>query len=173
MRKTGIFALAALLALSGCGGPGPNNDTLAAQDQLRADAPLQTQQSIIINAPPAKIWAILVNIDAWPGWQPYISQAASDYVVQNGAVFSWTTGGTAMNCVIRRFIPSQSLGWTGSVLNFHVIHLWDLSPLPDGTTEVTERESINGFLVGLFYSNGALARSDALWLQALKKKAES
>lgn len=173
MMRRAIVAFSLLLALAGCHGPNPARQAaLAAAGQIDTSAPLQTTQQITINAPPARVWQVLSNISAWPGWAPAIT-ATNVGREDVGDNFYWTTGGMTINSVIQAMTPDQMLSWTGHVLNFHAIHVWVLSPQPDGGTIVTVRESVSGFMIGYFYSNAQLQHDDANWLSALKKAAET
>jgi hypothetical protein len=68
--------------------------------------------------------------------------------------------------------PDAQIGWTGTVVNFHAIHIWTLTALPDGTTRVQVDESLRGWFITFFYSSAQLAASDQRWLQFLKAAAE-
>jgi hypothetical protein len=64
------------------------------------------------------------------------------------------------------------LAWTGTAYKARAIHVWNLQPLPDGGTLVKTIESMDGFMLRFFYSSNDLAKSQRLWLDALKHKAE-
>jgi hypothetical protein len=165
--------LASCLALAGCGGGVASLDELAAAGQIQADAPLQVNARIEINAPPARVWAVLTNIQNWPAWDPSITMTIASPDVGDGSLFAWATTGMIIHSTVRRFVPEQQLAWTGNVLNFHAIHVWTLTPGPDGTTQVSVRESISGFMIGFFYASDDLRRGDENWLAGLKKAAEA
>lgn len=173
MNRLGLAALAALLAVGGCRHkPAQSLESLAASGQIQPNAPLRTQLQITIQAPPAKVWGILTDVQDWPRWNPKVSQTAAAAAVQLGSLFSWTTQGMSIHCVIARFEPERSLAWAGKVLNYNAIHVWTLTALPDGGTEVTLQQSVSGFVISWFYSPSALHAEDVTWLQALKRVAE-
>jgi len=171
MRRAAL-ALGAALALTGCKG---NLDdslaALAAAGQIQQDAPLIDTEQVTITAPPAKVWAILTNIQAWPQLDPNITQVAVG-AVQSGAPFSWATGGMTIQSTIRAFTPNQLLAWNGHVLNYHAIHVWHLTPTADGGTLVTIQQSISGFMIGYFYSGAQMQQVNRIWLGDLKAAAE-
>jgi uncharacterized protein YndB with AHSA1/START domain len=166
------LAIVLLLGLAGCHHHSASMDGLAAAGQVQPNAPLQVQLQISIKAPPAKIWALLSDAQGWPGWNDHITQVAAPAGLAGGSVFSWTMGGMSIQSTVHRFVPLESLAWTGHVLNFHAIHVWDLALQPDGSTVVTVRESISGFLIAWFYSRRDLRDDDQLWLNDLKAAAE-
>jgi len=164
-------ALAFCLGLAACG-HSETPQQLAAQGQIDQNAPIKCSVQITINAPPAKIWALLTDISLWPTWQSDITQTAVDGTPADGVLFSWDTGGASIHSQIQLFSPDKQLAWTGTVVNFHAIHVWTLTPLPNGATEVTETESMSGWFISLFYSSDQLLQSDQRWLTALKVAAE-
>ena len=171
MRR-GFSLLCLLLSLSACGTADQRQSSLAAQGKTDTGAPLQTTQQISINAPADKIWALLVNPQAWPGWNPMIPQTSAPYILQNGSLFSYNADSMSIHAAVRQFIPSQALAWTGDVLNFHAIQTWTLTPQPGGATLVTTSESVSGFMISFFFSQARLERDDHTWLKNLKVAAE-
>jgi uncharacterized membrane protein len=170
--KRWFLVLPLLVALAGCGDSDAELAALAAQDKILASAPLQFEGQVTINAPPDKVFAVLADVQDWPNWQRDIAGTAIGIQVGVGTPFAWETGGVNIHSVLQRYIPGQSIAWTGTVVNFHAIHIFDLAPGPNGTTIVTMRESMTGFLVKYFYSNAQLAQSDQHWFAYLKAAAE-
>lgn len=170
--RGGFSVLCLLLSLSACGTADQRQSGLAAQGKTDPGAPLQTTQQIIINAPANKIWALLANPQAWPGWNSMIAQTSAPSTLQNGSLFSYDTDGMSIHAAVRRFIPSQALAWTGDVLNFHAIQTWTLTPRPGGATLVATSESVNGFMISFFFSRAQMERDDQSWLEKLKAAAE-
>ena len=66
MRLLLLCSLLVLL-LSGCSRP--VDRTLARQGRINQTAPVQAVTQIVIDAPIGHVWAVLANIEAWPGWQ--------------------------------------------------------------------------------------------------------
>ena len=171
MRRA-VLALGAALTLTGC--KGNLDDTLAAfaaAGQIQPNAQLSDTEQVTIAAPPAKVWAVLSNIQAWPQLDPNITQVAVG-AVQSGAPFSWETAGMTIQSTIRAFTPGQMLAWNGHVLNYHAIHVWRLAPSADGGTVVTLQQSISGFMIGYLYSGAQMQQANRVWLGDLKAAAE-
>jgi hypothetical protein len=160
------------LAVAGCHKAPPTLAALAAEGQTLSSAPVQFYGQETINAPPDKVYGLLIGVQSWPAWQHDVSNVVAVPPIVVGSQFSWETGGANIQTTIRRTIPDQSLAWTGDVANFHAIHIFDLAPGPDGGTVVTMRESMSGFFVKYFYSSADLAQSDQHWLADLKAAAE-
>lgn len=153
-------------------GPGDHIEELAASGHIQEDAPVKASSEITIHAAPEKVWHLLTDIDNWPKWQSTISSAHINGAVEPGTRFSWTNGGAKIESRIAVVDPGMELVWTATAYKARAIHIWQLQPLPDGGTMVKTSESMNGFLLRVFYSSKDLAKSHKVWLEALKRKAE-
>jgi len=105
-------------------------------------------------------------------WQPDISEASISGPLAAGAHFTWTTGGAKIHSRIALLEPGSRLAWTGTAFQAKAVHVWRLKRLPDGQTEITTEESMDGFLLGLFFSSEKLQENDRRWLEDLKQAAE-
>jgi hypothetical protein len=168
-----LIAACLLTARSACSVSKVDRDNLAAQGLIDERAPVKATVQIIIEAPPAKIWDLLTDIRDWATWQPDISKVVIQAAPAVTVPFNWSTGGMTIHSTIRLFDPDRSVGWTGRAFHIHAIHIWPLSPLPDGRVLVETRESMDGWLVDRFYSSRELLEVDRQWLEHLKKAAES
>jgi uncharacterized protein YndB with AHSA1/START domain len=169
MRLPAALSLALLLASTAST---PSDDQLAASGHIRDTASVKTSVAITIHAKPEKVWQILTNIDAWPQWQSDITAARLSGPLTPGTTFTWTNTGTKINSRLALVTPNSALAWTGSAMGAHAIHVWRLSPTPDGQTQVQEDESMDGFLLTLFYNSKKLESADQQWLQRLKTASE-
>ena len=151
---------------------GDRFETLAAQGLIEEGAPVKAASEIVIKAPPEKVWAILTSIDRWPEWQASVSTAHLDGALKPGAAFTWKSSGTEIKSKLALVEDNQRFGWTGTAYQAKAIHIWQLDRLAGGGTLVRTKESMNGFLLKVFYSSEDLARSHHVWLEALKRKAE-
>ncbi len=145
---------------------------LARNGKIQENAPVKASIEITVNAPPEKIWSLLTDIQNWPKWQHDIRVAEISGPIEEGTQFAWTTGGTSIHSRIALVRPGEQFGWTGKAFGAKAIHLWKLKRLPDGQTLVRTEESMNGFLITLFYSSKELEASDRRWLDNLKSAAE-
>ena len=147
-------------------------EVLAAKGQIQQNAPVKAVSEIAIKASPEKVWQILTGINEWPKWQSTVSAARINGALEPGTIFTWTSGGAVIKSRIALVQRNQQIGWTGTAYKARAIHIWALKPLPDGGTLVKTMESMDGFLLTVFYSSKDLAKSHEIWLQALKHKAE-
>ncbi len=147
-------------------------EKLAAEGQIQENAPVKATSQITIHASPEKIWSILADIDNWPKWQTTISAVTVSGPLEPGTTFVWTTGGTKIKSRIAIVHPVTQLGWTGIAHGARAIHIWSLQPLTGGDTLVKTTESMDGFMLKVFYNSRDLAKSHKLWLDALKRRAE-
>jgi len=147
-------------------------ESLAAAGQIQQDAPVKAASEMAIKASPQKVWRILTAIDEWPTWLSNVSAAHINGALEPGTVFTWTNGGAKIKSRIALVQRNEQIGWTGTVYRARAIHLWSMQPLTGGSTLVKTRESMDGFLLSVFYSSKDLANSQQIWLEALKHKAE-
>ncbi len=162
-----------LTVLSACHGSKSERDNLAARGMIDETAPVKATVQIVIQAPLAKIWDLLTDIKDWSAWQPDITAVEIKAAPALTVPFTWSTGGMTIHSTIRLFDRDRNVGWTGRAFHIHAIHIWSLSPLPDGRVLVKTRESMDGWLIDRFYSSRQLQESDQKWLEHLKKAAES
>ena len=174
LRKIAVTfaALATCAALVVAQGRRTRGDELASKGQIDDKAAVQASTEMLIAAPDDKVWRLLSNIDGWPKWQSTISFARTTGPLKPGTEFTWTTGGTKVKSRLALVVPNTDLSWTGSARGAKAIHVWQLKAVEGGGTLVTTKESMSGFLLGMFYSSKDLAKSQKEWLQALKGAAE-
>jgi len=169
---TTLLFLALLTTPANAQSPMDRLEKLAADGQIQENAAVKASSEITIHASPENVWHLLTDIDNWPKWQSTISAAKINGPLESGTAFVWTSGGTQIKSRIALARPVTQLAWTGTAYRARAVHVWNLQPLPDGGTLVRTTESMNGFMLRLFYSSNDLAKSQRLWLDALKRKAE-
>jgi uncharacterized protein YndB with AHSA1/START domain len=147
-------------------------EDLARNGQVDTTAPIQASLRIIINAPPTIVWHLLTDIDNWPRWQSAIQTASIEGPVAPGTTFQWKSG-MSITSKIAQVDPGRHFTWTGSAMMAHVIHTWTIQPGPAGGTLLETKESMAGSLLTLVYSSKKLEEADQLWLDSLKRQAET
>ena len=108
----------------------------------------------------------------WPQWQSDVSAAETDGPLQPGTAIAWTAGGTSIHARLAAVRPLEQIAWTGKAYQATAIHVWTLGRISAEETEVTTTESMDGFLLTLFYSSKQLSEADRRWLDRLKTRAE-
>lgn len=151
---------------------GVSDEDLARGGKIRENAAVKASVQIVIHAPPEKVWSVLADISNWPKWQRDISAAEISGPLQPGTPFNWTIGGTHITSRLALVQPNSQLAWTGKAFGAKAIHVWKLSQTAGGQTTVETDESMEGFLLSLFYSSKKLAASDQQWLERLKTASE-
>lgn len=140
---------------------------------INTNAPATCTNSITINAPAEKVWAVLTDINNWPAWQQEISKAVISGPVAAGTTFTWKTGGAGITSTIHTVQPYSQFGWQGKTMGAIAIHNWTLVATGQ-TTKVLVEESMEGWLVVLMKKAFAknLAKGMQFWLDALKAASE-
>jgi uncharacterized membrane protein len=167
-----LVMLTATPWLAGCGSSLETLNQLAAAGNIHEQAPVTAHLRIQIAAPPAKVWALLIDASNWPKWQKQIASVAVAGPLQNGTRFTWKTGGAQIHSQVQLFDPERRLGWTGTAMTAKAIHVWELEAKPGNQTLVTVRESMDGPFMAQMFPSAKLAETDTEWLKALKHEAE-
>ncbi len=159
-------------ALTGCGPSLSKLNHIASSGAIQQNAPVLAHVQIDINAPRAKVWALLVNAPAWPMWNKDITKVSATQPLAPGMRFIWGEGSSTVHSQVQLFEPEKRLGWTGTALTARAVHQWTLTPEAGGQTLVTMDESMDGPLMARLFSSQKLAESGNAWLASLKKVAE-
>ena len=162
------FAMALLLLF---GASDSQLEQLAQNGKIQDNAPVKASSEITISAKPERVWALLSDVNSWPTWQKDITKAQMRGPLQPGTEFTWTSG-TQIRSRLALVQPPQALAWTGQAYKAKAIHVWKLEALPNGQTLVTTNESMDGFMLSVFYSSKKLKESQERWLGSLKAAAE-
>jgi uncharacterized protein YndB with AHSA1/START domain len=153
-------------------GAGISDDELARSGEIRENVPIRASLEGTIHAPVEKVWLLLTDVTNWPKWQPDISVTKMAGPLEDGTAFSWTTGGTRIESRVALVQPYERFAWTGRAHWVKAIHVWKLQRVSDDQTLVRTEESMDGFLLTIFYSSKKLAETDQRWLDRLKLAAE-
>jgi hypothetical protein len=137
------------------------------------------ETEIDINAPAAKVWAVLTDFPHMPLWNPFITSISG--MPAAGERLSVTVrppGKSAMTFrpTLLAVRPERELRWLGHFIVSGIFdgeHYFLLDPLGDDRTRLTQGESFSGFLVG--FMQGALDATETgfnAMNAALKRQAE-
>ena len=175
MAAGGRFLLAVFgcCCLAACGPSDRALEALGSHGEIQRDASVRASTSIVINAPPARVWAVLVDVSKWPRWLHGVSHVAVDGALGAGASFGWHAGDTAIRSRVVLFVPDKTVAWTGRATFARAIHVLTLSALGSGRTRVDSAESMDGPMLSWFYSSSDLQSSEDEMLKNLKVAAEA
>jgi uncharacterized protein YndB with AHSA1/START domain len=165
--------LSCALVFAGCGDSLTQLNQLAAAGAIHETAPVTAHVQILIAAPPAKVWGLLVDAPSWPKWQTSLESVTAPGPLASGIRFTWKTGGTTIHSQVQLFDPERRLSWTGTAMTAKAVHVWELTPQGNAQTLVTVKESMDGPLMAKMFPSEKLAETDNAWLAALKLAAEA
>jgi hypothetical protein len=139
------------------------------------------ETAIEIEAPPASVWAVLTDFEAYPEWNPFIRRARGAFA--KGArleVLIEPPGGRAMTFRPRLLVvePERELRWIGRLVMpglFDGEHLFRIEPLEEARVRFRHEETFGGVLVPLFWKNlePRTRRGFEAMNRALKERAEA
>lgn len=111
----------------------------------------EIRTEVHIDAPPAEVWAVLVDLGAYAGWNPFIVEASGLAVVGRRLRLRMRVGRrhVTVRPTVTECRAGERLRWVGRVGVrgvFDAVHTHELAPDPTGT-RYTHRERITGLLV--------------------------
>jgi hypothetical protein len=131
---------------------------------------------IEIDAPPARVWAVLTDTKHYPQWNPEISALIGD--LTPGSIVENHLGNVKSEQVFHPVIlvasPSKELRWRGDYILPRLLtaeHYFVLEPKGNGTV-FTQGESLRGAALWLFDATRLLPGFNAM-NRALKRRVES
>lgn len=142
------------------------HDRYAKRGTINAEAPVTSSSSRVLDAPVARVWAVLADVARWPTWWPHMGITQLDRVAVD-ATFRWRAGGTPIRSRFAVVEPERELTWTGRVLLFTAVDRHVLEPVDGDRTRVTVEESLQGPLLPWAYPAAKLRATHEEWLDAL------
>lgn len=117
----------------------------------------QLTTTIEIESSPDMVWAILMDFEAYPEWNPFIREITGSQ--SEGGQLSvrlQNPGGKAMAFapVVTESVPNRHFSWLGK-LGFKGVfdghHHFDIAVTKEGTVQFTQSESFSGALVPVLW----------------------
>lgn len=108
-----------------------------------------------IDAPPERVWSVLVDLPAYGEWNPFIVEASGTVAVGEQLSLRMALPGRRPMQITPRLLvvaPEQELRWKGRLLLpglFDGEHAFVLTPLADGRTRLHHWERFGGVLLPL------------------------
>ncbi|KAI8722793.1 hypothetical protein NCS52_00424200 [Fusarium sp. LHS14.1] len=128
----------------------------------------QIQESIIIAASPARIWEVLMDLEAWPKWNTFVTSIKvqpphAELCIGSQQTIEINKSQSYTNTVLV-LEPEKELRWHGSILTpifFNAEHWCLLEPVEgnEESTRFTQGERFSGILAPVV---GAMGKLDEL-----------
>ncbi len=137
-------------------------------------APVLARHEIDIDAPTDRVWALHVDVNAWPHWQSDITAAHLDGAFEPGSSFTWTSFGFTVTSTIYALQEQTRALWGGTGEGITGVHEWLFTTTSTGTHVVTI-ESFAGAPIQADIAGMRQILDGSLisWLRRLKNAAES
>ncbi|GAB2505566.1 SRPBCC family protein [Nocardia heshunensis] len=136
--------------------------------------------AIVIQAPPMRVWEVLVDLGAYSEWNPFIREAHGEIAVGSTLYLRMfpVTGGrpTTFEPTVLVARPGVEVRWLGRLLLpgiFDGEHSFTLTDTADGGTEVVQAEKFSGLIVP--FVGGSIQNTQESFValnEALKKRVE-
>ncbi|MFE9689150.1 SRPBCC family protein [Micromonospora sp. NPDC005806] len=134
---------------------------------------------IEIEAAPAAVWEVLIDVAAYPEWNPFLREATGRLAVGERLNFRAYPPGSSPISLKPRVLaktPPHELRWIGRLLMpgvFDGEHIFTLTATSDGRTRLVQAERFTGILVP--FTGKLLNNTQAGFValnEALKKRVE-
>jgi hypothetical protein len=141
-------------------------------------ADLFAHNEIVVHASCEKVFANIVDAQAWPSWYPNSHNVrvlnGPDGKLREGARFSWDTFGIHIESRVHEFVPGSRIGWFGDGAGMNAYHTFLLLKTDEGCHIVTE-EVVKGPGAVEFRQKqpNAMHEGHDLWLSTLKQRSEN
>ena len=109
--------------------------------------------AVEIDAPPERVWSVLVDLPAYGEWNPFIVEASGTVAVGETLSLRMALPGRDPMTIEPRLLavePERELRWKGRLLVpglFDGEHVFELTPLAGGRTRVDHWERFGGLLL--------------------------
>jgi hypothetical protein len=156
-------------------GPSGTSTTTVERTALSVTVEVVTE----IDAAPDVVWAVLTDLGAYPGWNPFITSLGGRLEVGEQLTAVLALDGQQPRTMRPRVVdvvPGRSFTWLGRIglpRLFDGRHHFEVQALDGGRTRFVHRERLSGVLVPLFRSmlTGATPRSFVAMNEALAERA--
>ncbi len=117
----------------------------------------QLHTEIIIKAPAAKIWSILLDFDRYPEWNPFIlSIRGRAHLRERLKVTVQPNNSKPMTFKPRvtMYKKERQFAWLGQLIMtgmFDGHHIFEIEPIEDGVCRFIHKEQFSGWLVPMFW----------------------
>ena len=139
----------------------------------------ELRREIEVEAPPGRVWAVVIDFAAYPDWNPFIRRISGELL--EGArlevrIEPPEARATTFRPTVRAVEANRELRWLGRLPVpgiFDGEHSLRIEPLDGGRSRFVQSERFSGVLVGLV--KGTLAKTEAGFEQmntALKARVE-
>jgi uncharacterized protein YndB with AHSA1/START domain len=143
-----------------------------------ARADVFAHNEIVIPAPIATVWRILLRAAEWPEWYPsahdihFVSHTGPD--LRDRSRFRWNTFGLRITSKVLEFERERLIAWNAHGIGVDAYHVWLLTSLPDGSTHVVTEETQRGWVaaLGKRFMPEHLPRRHRVWLEHLSRRAQ-
>ncbi|MFJ4622355.1 SRPBCC family protein [Streptomyces sp. NPDC088812] len=129
------------------------------------------QARVVVNAPPATVFALLTDVARWPQWVPGVTGARPGTL--DGS-FLVRFHGHEFEVFLGQRVAPHRLGWSGVGAGVQLYQAWLLTEVEGGTQVVTENV-VRGSAARTIDARSPLwaRRPHALWLAQLRRLSEN
>lgn len=138
-------------------------------------APVGLRFEVEVEASPAPIWELLVDVEGWPRWHPGLHFAVLRGDLSIGTRVDWRVDGMRIRSRVADLDPPRVLALSLKMIGGSGYARWELDEHRQGFTRVTLEEEWRGVLVRLLAPTlrRTLEVSRSAALEGLRRRAEA
>ena len=140
----------------------------AMKGKLDDRAAIKASGEIEINAPVDQVWEVLIDLSAWPRFDPNFSDVKLASTIAVGARASFKIRGFPIQGTFAVVRPNHELTWVGKSLWTKAIDRHVVETKSNNVTRLYIEESLSGVFVPLMFSSTRLLMQHQEWLKAMK-----
>ena len=116
---------------------------------------LELRAEIEIDAPPERVWAVLLDFERFPDWNPFIRSIRGQALVGSRLEVLLGASGTRpmrFRPTVKAVVPNRELRWLGRLglpRLFDGEHIFQIEPLGPTRAQFVQRERFRGLFVPL------------------------
>ncbi len=115
---------------------------------------LELRTEIEIDAPVEHVWAVLMDFDTFPEWNPFIRRVHGNAEVGSRldmVIGASGTRGMRFRPTVKKVVPNRELRWLGrlGLPRLFGEHIFEIEPLGPIRSKFIQRERFRGLLVPL------------------------
>ena len=165
-----IPAVILCFSLLGCSTLVPTIDSVE-RGEMPVNPAVLGHGELVIGASPEALWQTVADIDGWPSWMEEMTSARLNGRLEVGTSFDLKNLGMDVRSTLWLIEAYSKLGWVGSVYGVESAVIWTFHGTDTGTL-VSVDESLDGFLVQLYFNSDQCKAEIGKRLAQLKRFAE-
>ncbi len=147
------------------------HETYAKRGRTDGSAPVLASASVLVAAPPERVWHVLADPSRWHEADPAIHDVVLSGGVAVDAPFTWRNGRSSIRSQFAVVEVGRELTWTGRSSGANAVHR-NVLAAEAGGTRLTSEESMSAPFLGLLFPSAKLEAGLRAWVEGIARASE-